>query len=48
MMAMNIDTADGLVNGVTGEVVAIKQNDADKVSVILVKFDNIKVGQTCN
>ena len=45
MMTMNVDTADGLVNGVTGEVVAIKWNDADKVSVILVKFDNIKVGQ---
>ena len=45
MMTMNVDTADGLVNGVTGEVVAIKQNDADKVTVILVKFDNIKVGQ---
>ena len=45
MMTMNVDTADGLVNGVTGEVVAIKRNDAEKVSVILVKFDNIKVGQ---
>ena len=45
MMTMNVDTADGLVNGVTGEVVAIKRNDTDKVSVILVKFDNIKVGQ---
>ena len=45
MMTMNVDTADGLVNGVTGEVVAIKRNDANKVSVILVKFDNDKVGQ---
>ena len=45
MMTLNVDTSDGLVNGVTGEVIAIKRNDADKVAVILVKFDNVKVGQ---
>jgi hypothetical protein len=45
MMTLNVDTSDGLVNGVTGEVIAIKRNDADKVDVILVKFDNVKVGQ---
>lgn len=46
MMTINVDTADGLVNGVMGEIVAIKHNNAHKVMTILVKFDHVNVGKS--
>ena len=45
MMTVNIDTSDGLVNGVMGEVKAILQNDRGVVYTVLVKFDDVKVGK---
>ena len=45
MMTVNVDTSDGLVNGVMGEVMAILKNDRNVVHTVLVKFDDIKVGK---
>ena len=45
MMTVNVDTSDGLVNGVMGEVKAILKNDRDVVHTVLVKFDDVKVGK---
>ena len=45
MMTVNVDTSDGLVNGVMGEVKAILKNDRDVVHTILVKFDDVKGGK---
>ena len=45
MMTVNVDTSDGLVNGVMGEVKAILKNDRGVVHTVLVKFDDIKVGK---
>ena len=45
MMTVNVDTSDGLVNGVMGEVKAVLKNDKNVVHTVLVKFDDIKVGK---
>ena len=45
MMTVNVDTSDGLVNGVMGEVKAILKNDRGVVHTVLVKFDDVKVGK---
>ena len=48
MLTYNIDTSDGLVNGVLGIVQGIIKNTANRVSTVLVKFDNDSVGkQAC-
>ena len=44
-MTGNVNTSDGLVNGVMGEVKAILKNDSDVVHTVLVRFDDIKVGK---
>ena len=44
-MTVNVDTSDGLVNGVMGEVKAILKNDKNVVHTVLVKFDDIKVSK---
>ncbi|XP_035683454.1 uncharacterized protein LOC118420666 [Branchiostoma floridae] len=44
MVTVNIDVADGLVNGACGTVVDIKTNQ-DGPHVILVEFDSDRVGQ---
>ena len=46
MMTVNVDTSDGLVNGVMGKVMAFKKNEKGRVHTILVKFDDGKVGKT--
>ena len=45
MMTVNIDTTDGLVNGVMGKVMAFKKNEKGRIHMILVKFDDQKVGK---
>ena len=45
MMTVNVDTSDGLVNGVMGEVKAILKYDKNVVHTVLVKFDDVKVGK---
>ena len=45
MLVYNVDTSDGLVNGVIGEVQAVKKNSCDKIATVLVKFDNPDVGK---
>ena len=45
MMTVNVDTSDGLVNGVMGTVKAIIKNQSDLVVTILVEFDEKKVGE---
>lgn len=45
MLLYNVNTSDGLVNGVIGTVEAIIKNNAGIVTTILVKFDNTKVGE---
>ena len=45
MLIHNVDTSDGLVNGVIGTVKAIKTNAAQKVIAVLVEFDNSEVGK---
>ena len=45
MLVYNVDTADGLVNGVIGNVIAVKQNANGKPVCVLVKFDNCDVGK---
>ena len=44
MLIYNVDTSDGLVNGVIGTVLAIIK-DNDRVGTILIKFDNHNVGK---
>jgi ATP-dependent exoDNAse (exonuclease V) alpha subunit len=43
MVTVNIDVSDGLANGACGSVVGI-DNTNDTVHVILVEFDNRRVG----
>ena len=45
MLTYNVDTADGLVNGVLGTVSGIIKNTACRVTTVLVKFDNDSVGR---
>lgn len=44
MLTTNIAVSDGLVNGARGEVVHIATNTDNKVTHVLVKFDNTEVG----
>ena len=44
MLTTNVDVSDGLVNGARGEVVHIVTNNDNKVTTLLVKFDNSRVG----
>ena len=44
MLTTNVTVSDGLVNGARGIVVDIICNDNDKVSNVLVVFDNSDVG----
>jgi hypothetical protein len=44
MLTVNVDTADGLVNGVMGTIKAFIRNANGSVSIILVEFDNSRVG----
>lgn len=44
MLTANVDVSDGLVNGTRGEVVHIVTNNDNKVTTVLVKFDNHCVG----
>ena len=44
MLTTNVDTSDGLVNGARGEVVHVVTNADNKVTQVLVKFDNSRVG----
>ena len=46
MITVNVDTADGLVNGVMGKVMGFKKNEKGQIYTILVKFDEDKVGKT--
>ena len=46
MVTVNIDTTDGLVNGVMGKVMAFKKNAKGQIHTILVKFDESRVGKT--
>ena len=43
MLTTNVDVSDGLVNGARGEVVHFVTNN-NKLTTILVKFDNCRVG----
>ena len=45
MMTINVDTSDGLVNGVMGEVIDFIRNNNGKVIIILIQFENCRVGQ---
>ena len=44
MLTANVDVSDGLVNEARGEVVHIETNNDNKVTTVLVKFDNNLVG----
>lgn len=44
MLTVNLDVADGLVNGVCRHIVGIKSTSGS-TDVILLKFDNERVGQ---
>ena len=44
MLTTNVDVSDGLVNGARGEVVHVVTNNDNKVTTVLVKFDNDHVG----
>ena len=44
MLTANVDVSDGLVNGARGEVVHVVTNNNNQVTVVLVKFDNNRVG----
>ena len=44
MLTANVDVSDGLVNGARGEVVHIVTNNNNKVTTVLIKFDNDRVG----
>ena len=45
MLTLNVDVTDGLTNGAMGTVSNVVQK-GDKISVILVQFDNPSVGQS--
>lgn len=45
MLTVNVDVSDGLVNRARGEVVHVVTSNDEHVSLILVKFDSIQVGQ---
>ena len=44
-LTSNIDVADGLANGMRGIIQKLITNDEGSVSVILVKFDDERVGE---
>ena len=44
MLTANVDVSDGLVNGARGEVVHFVTTTDNKVTRVLVKFDNPNVG----
>lgn len=44
MLTTNVNVSDGFVNGARGEVVHIVTNSDQKVTNVLVKFDNAQVG----
>ena len=44
MLTTNVDVSDGLVNGARSEVVHIVTSNDNKVTTVLVKFDNRRVG----
>ena len=44
MLTTNVNVSDGLVNGARGEVVHVVTNNDNKVTTVLVKFDNDHVG----
>ena len=44
MLTTNVDVADGLVNGARGKVVHVITNNDNKVTIVLVEFDNDHVG----
>ena len=44
MLTTNVDVSDGQVNGARGEVVHVVTNNDNKVTTVLVKFDNDHVG----
>ena len=46
MLTSNIDVSDGLVNGVTGIVVAFDSHSPETINNIYVNFDNENVGKT--
>ena len=44
MLTTNVDVSDGLVNGARGEVAHVVTSNDNKVTTVLVKFDNDHVG----
>lgn len=40
MLTTNVDVSDGLVNGARGEVVHVVTSDDNKVTHVLVNFNN--------
>ena len=44
MLTANVDVSDGLVNGARGEVIHVVTNNNNDVIIVLVKFDNSRVG----
>ena len=44
MLTTNVNVSDGLVNGARGGVVHVVTNIDNKVTTVLVKFDNSRVG----
>ena len=44
MLTTNVDVPDGLVNGARDKVVHVVTNDDNKVTTVLVEFDNDHVG----
>ena len=45
MLTVNTDVSDGLVNGARTEVVHVVTDNNEQVSLVVVKFDSIQVGQ---
>ena len=45
MVVRNMDVLDGLANGSTGQVIDFKYSTCRRVTAVLVKFDNAKVGR---
>ena len=44
MLTTNVDVSDGLVNGARGEVVHVVTINDNRVTIVLIKFDNSRVG----
>ena len=44
MLTTNVDVSHGLVNGARGEVVHVVTKNDNRVTTVLVKFDNSRVG----